>query len=112
MTDSGKKRINKEILTNPTSHRQLPEGTHGTRVWVSWLWPVPVPVGTPTCDPCSHKLTGSNRFEQVQIFFRLLEPWTELSVQFSMAIELWTELRSSSERFRFELRSRTELRQH
>ena len=60
----------------------------------------------------AHKFIGLNRFKQVHIVLHLPEPWTELSVQFGKTFELWTELRSSSERFRFELRSRTELWQH
>jgi hypothetical protein len=50
------------------------------------------------------------RFSKVQRFCTLPEPGTELVVQFCTTTEPWTKLRSGSEKFRFELWFRTELR--
>jgi len=50
------------------------------------------------------------RFNAVLKFHTLPEPRTELVVRFCTTTEPWTELRSGSEKFRFELWFRTELR--
>jgi len=47
MTDGGKQRINKEILTNPCS----PNATQADTDGYSWVLPIPVSIGTLTCDP-------------------------------------------------------------
>ena len=65
---------------------------------------------------CKKKLTwgllNQCRFEPGSNLLNASEPWTELQVRFSTNVELWTGLRSSSQKVWFEVRFWTELRQH
>jgi hypothetical protein len=51
----------------------------------------------------------ASRFSKVQRFWTLSKPRTELVVRFCTTTKPWTELRTGSEKFRFELWFRTEL---
>ena len=61
---------------------------------------------------CKKKLTWDYQFKPGSNLLNPAEPWTELQVRFITRAELWTGLRSSSQKFRFELRFWTELQQH
>ena len=67
-------------------------------------------------DKMQKKLTwgllNQCRFEPGSNLLNASEPWTELQVRFSTNVELWTGLRSSSQKVRFEVRFWTELQQH
>ena len=58
----------------------------------------------------NEKSSVRTRFSKVQRFSTLLEPRTGLVVWFYLPPKPWTELRSGSEKFRFELWFGTELR--
>src|ERR1700759_2061272 len=99
-----------------TSHCLPPSLFRGSN-WASplILWS-PLVMDSVTFTPHSKYEKSSvqvrTRFSKVQTFYTLPEPITGLKVQFCDTTKPWTELWSSSQKFRFELWFRTGLCHH